>query len=246
MKISLKHFSEHFDTYQLFGKIPPSLRFYLERLFGTRLNEIIWSRRQISAGKDYLGAEKDIHRKFLVEKVSNFLPIHSILEIGCGTGLNLYLLHKKFPNAELRGIDINPNSVEHGNKWFKKEGISNVKLLVDKADELRQFQDKSFDIVFTDAVLIYIGPDKIKEVIAEMLRVTHKALIFGEWHCLGNPLGIYVGHWARDYKTLLKEFVPEEKMNITRIPEDSFNGDKNWYKYGAVIEVLRKESKGMK
>ena len=245
MKQSLKRFLKHFpDTYRLYGKIPPSLRFYLERLFGTRLNEIIWATRPISAGKDYQKAEDDPHRKFLVEKISNFSPT-CILEIGCGTGLNLYLLSKKFPDAELKGIDINSNSVGYGNTWFKQKNISNIKLSVGKADEL-EFKDKSFDVVFTDAVLIYIGPDKIKKLVKEMIRVAKKVLILNEWHCFeptSNPLGVYVGHWARDYKTLLKEFVPEEKINVARIPEGTFNKDENWHKYGAVVEVLIKEIK---
>lgn len=241
MRKSSKCFLRHFDPYPLFNKIPPILRVRLHRLFGTKLNEIIWAMRPISAGKDYLGAETDPHRKFLLEKISTFSPVHSILEIGCGTGLNLYLLSKRFPNAELKGIDINPKSVEYGNTWFKQEGISNVKISVGKADKL-VFQDKGFDVVLTDATLIYVGPDKIKKVIKEMIRVTRKALVLNEWHCFessSNPLGVYVGHWTRDYKALLKEFVPEERIFITKIPENTFKSDRNWRKYGAVIEMRK-------
>lgn len=63
-----------------------------------------------------------------------------------------------------------------------QEGISNVKLLEGKADTLGEFQDKSFDIVFTNALLIYIGPDEIREVVKEMIRITRKALILMELH----------------------------------------------------------------
>lgn len=235
MKALLKCFLKHCpDPYRLYSKIPPSLRFHLERLFGTRLNEIIWAARSISAGKDYQNAQDDPHRKFLLERISNFSPIYDILEIGCGTGLNLYLLSKRFPDAKLRGIDINSNSVQYGNTFFEHEGISNVKLSIGKADELK-FKDKSFDVVFTDAVLIYIGPDKIKKVVKEMIRVTRKVLILNEWYSFrpnSNPLGIYVGHWVRDYKTLLKEFVPEERMQVTKLPKGAFNSDKNWQKWG--------------
>lgn len=37
---------------------------------------------------------------------------------------------------------------------FAQEGISSIRLPVGKADELDQFTDKRFDIVFTDAVLM--------------------------------------------------------------------------------------------
>jgi len=87
--------------------------------------------------------------------------------------------------------------------------------------------------------LIYIGPDKIKEVINGMLRITRKALILFEWHsfgCASHPLGVYVGHWMRDYTALLKEFVPEETVHATKMPEKLW-ADKYWQKYGGIVEV---------
>jgi ubiquinone/menaquinone biosynthesis C-methylase UbiE len=161
------------------------------------------------------------------------------LEIGCNCGPNLYLLARRFPDVEIVGIDINPAAVQKGNDWFTQEGIKNVKLLLGKADELGQFKDKSFDIVFTDAVLIYIGPDKIKEVIKGMLGITRKALILFEWHsfgCASHPLGVHVGHWMRDYVSLLKEFVPQENIYVIKMPEELW-ADKYWQKYGGVVEV---------
>ena len=174
-----------------------------------------------------------------MERIFKFSP-SSVLEVGCNCGPNLYILAKRFPDAEIRGIDINPMAVQKGNEWLAQEGISNVKLSVGRADDLRQFEDKSFDVVFTDAVLIYIGPDKIRKVVEEMLRVTRKVLIFLEWHSFDskcNPLGVYVGHWMRDYTALLKEFVSENNIKVTKMPKDLWP-DKNWQKWGGVIEVV--------
>jgi ubiquinone/menaquinone biosynthesis C-methylase UbiE len=220
------------------------------RLVGTKLEEKYWAKRHFRQGDDWGNKENDwvrgywdsrdhSHRSFLMKRIFKLSP-SSILEIGCNCGPNLYIFAKKFPDAEIRGIDVNPMAVQKGNEWFTEEGISNVKLLVGKADDLRQFKDKSFDVVFTDAVLIYIGPDKIKKVIEEMLRVTRKALIFLEWHCFDsrcNPLGVYVGHWMRDYIALLREFVPESKIKVTKLPKALWP-DQNWQRWGGVIEVV--------
>jgi ubiquinone/menaquinone biosynthesis C-methylase UbiE len=145
----------------------------------------------------------------------------------------LRLLAKKFPDAEkIIGIDINPMAVKKGNEWLAQEGISNVKLLEGKADELGQFQDRSFDVVFTDAVLIYIGPDKIKDVMKEMVRVSRRALIFVEWYSeyqREDPqgLGVYCNvYWKRDYVALLRQFIPnypEDKIHISKFPEDMWS-----------------------
>ena len=81
---------------------------------------------------------------------------------------------------------------------------------------------------------------KIKKVIEEMLRVARQALILLEWHCFNsksNPLGVYAGHWMRDYVALLKEFVPERKIQVIKLPEELWS-DENWQRYGGVVEVV--------
>lgn len=228
-----------------------------ECLLGTGVREREWATRHLHEDErirddwgrghdDWIKSYKDStdhpHRQILIETVSKYDP-SNILEIGCNCGPNLYLLGKKFPDAEIRGVDINPLAVQKGNEWLAQEGISNVKLLEGKADELRQFQDKSFDIVFTDAVLIYVGPDKIKEVMEEMVRITQRALILVEWynfepdHKDPYGLGVYEqGNWKRDYVALLKQFVRGEDVHVTKITEEIWP-DKNWKEVGAVIEV---------
>jgi ubiquinone/menaquinone biosynthesis C-methylase UbiE len=220
------------------------------RLLGTKLEEKYWARAHLRRGDDWGDKENDwargywdsrdhSHRSFLIDRISRFSP-SSVLEIGSNCGPNLYILAKRFPNAELMGVDINSEAVQKGNEWFAQEHISNVKLTEGKADDLRLFQDKSFDVVFTDAVLIYVGPDKIRQVITEMLRVTRKALILLEWHDFDSsstPLGTYVGHWMRDYVALLKELVPEEEIRVSKLPRELW-ADPKWQKWGAVIETV--------
>ena len=228
-----------------------------EHLSGTKVTEKEWATRHLrkekkrddwaKGGRDwiksYWNSQDHSHRLFLIERISKFSP-NSILEIGCNCGPNLYLLAKKFPDAEIIGIDINPMAVQKGNEWLAQEDISNVKLLEGKADELEQFQDKSFDVVFTDAVLIYIGPDKINKVMEELVRITQGALILMEWHSFEpdhkdtSGRGVYhFGCWKRDYVALLKRFISEEQIHVTKITEDVWP-DKNWKEVGAVIDVV--------
>ena len=236
-----------------------TFRYLNEYFLGTRVREKHWATRHLRKGNDwnnmehpgeddewvrsYWDSRNHSHRTLIIERISAYYPFSSILEIGCNCGPNLYLLARKFPDAEIRGIDINTKAVQKGNEWLAQEGISNVKLLVGKADELSQFIDKSFDVVFTDAVLIYIGRDKIKKVIKDMIRITRRALILMEWHCFEpqrkdpNGLGVYhCGYWKRDYVALVQQFVPVEHCRVTKISEDIWP-DKNWSGVGAVIEV---------
>lgn len=231
-----------------------------------------WATRHLydeNWAEGYWKSRDDPHRRFLVEEISKHSPIKSVLEIGCASGPNLYLVAEKFPEADVRGIDISPVAVQKGNELFKQEDFSNVKLEVGKAQDLERFADKTFDVVFTDAVLIYISPDEIKHTIKEMLRVG-RVIILNEWHtfnklhafllntfyCLKGTLiarqrfknvkcslipkaslGLFVRHWARDYRTLFEEFVPKERIHVTKLPKGLWN-DQKWQRWGAIIEVV--------
>lgn len=105
-----------------------------------------------------------------------------------------------------------------------------------------EFRDKSFDVVVTDAVLIYVSRDTICGVIQGMVRLARKGLIFVEYHDFAQQLsdkqglGVYTaGHWVRDYVTLLKQFVPAGQIRVTRLG-DLWPGG-NWGKYGALVEA---------
>ena len=235
---------------------------HLQELFiGTKAQERKWARRHHHKGSDwenaqrlgdgrewvagYWGSRNNSHRAFLLEKIAAFSPFSTVLEIGCNCGPSLYPIAKRFPDVEIRGIDINPGAVKKGNELFGQEGLSNVKLSVGKADELGQFQDKSFDIVFTNSLLMYIGPDKIKQVIREMVRITNRALLLMERYCFQpackdpDGLGVYrYCAWERDYVALLSQFVPREQIHITKISKGIWPESPRWEEVGAVIEVV--------
>jgi len=227
------------------------IRSYQEILLGTEIQEKYWQKRHLLKKGDwqenedwvmgYWDSKVHPHRRFLIERIFRYSPL-SILEVGSNCGPNLYLLAKRNPQLKLVGIDINAKAIRVGKRLFGQEGISNVELLVGKTNALHQISDKSFDIVFTDAVLMYVGPDKIKKVVKEMFRISRKALIFLEWHENSEKdpkgLGIYhFGHWKRNHINLLKEFVRENQIHIEKIPEELWPG-KYWNQLGYIIEVI--------
>ena len=210
------------------------------RVLGTRFNEMIWRFRHVYKrgwAESYIQSFSHPHRQLLAKKISSDEPFTDVLEIGCASGPNLYLLAKKFPHAHFVGVDINPEAVKQGNIFFKRQGVRNVSLLVGKADDLGKFSDRSFDIVFTDAVLMYIGPDKIRKVAAEIERVVRKAILLVEHHSeQESDLGSYKEKWwLRDYAKLFQPF--SNQINVTRITSETWGG--NWAKFGYIIEIKR-------
>ena len=57
------------------------------------------------------------------------LSEQNIIDMGSGTGANLYYLNQRFPKCYFSGIDINPNFVKEGNEFFKEHEINNCKLI---------------------------------------------------------------------------------------------------------------------
>jgi len=223
-------------------KFLKNIKKLINKLFGTFGDELYWRFRHLFAdpkwAENYI-SENSIshaHRQFLIDKIAAYAPIENILEIGCASGPNLYLLKKRFPNIKTFGIDISKYAVRVGQEWFNNEKITDFKFSEGKADDLREFSDKSIDIIFTDAILIYIGPEKIRKVIKEIMRVARKAVILNERHD-SSTFCSYKDHWIYNYEALLSNFINIEKIMITKIPKELWPVE-GWKEFGAVIEAV--------
>jgi ubiquinone/menaquinone biosynthesis C-methylase UbiE len=212
------------------------------RVRGTEHYEKEWSAREYD--RFYSDSVNHPHRDLLLSIVSKYSP-RSVLEIGCNSGPNLLRIANAFPNAKLRGIDINRQAIEIGRKMLAETGIKNVELDIGKADELEVFRDKSFDIVLTDAVLIYIGRDKIDAIAREMVRIAKKAIVLVEYHDSSTSgEGSFVrkkGYWARNYNALFKSLKGVADVRLTKITRDIWDDD-YWSAYGHVVEVHLKDA----
>ncbi len=155
------------------------IREVAERYFlGTRVQEYIWKRRRLygstSPDTAFQESASEPHRQFVIQTIASRCPF-SVLEIGCNAGVNLYLLSRLMSRATLHGLDINVEAIREGQERFQRLGVSNIMLGVGRADDLTRYDAGSIDVVFTDAALMYIGPDKIDRAVAEIVRVAGKA-----------------------------------------------------------------------
>jgi len=207
---------------------------------GTRLGEWRWSKRT-SFSSDY-GWEtlNHPHRLFIADHIADLgFEFKTFLEVGCGVGPNLYLLARRYPGVEFTGVDINPSAVEAGNERMRRDNIRNVRLSVCKADALEYLPE--YDIVLTDAALMYIGPDKIRQVVGEISRIARLAVVLCEWHT-PEPvsLGRYERNWVRNYTSLLMESLPDAEVKVFWLGEKGGFDDALWKKYGAIVVATPK------
>jgi ubiquinone/menaquinone biosynthesis C-methylase UbiE len=211
-----------------------------DRFLGTASDEFYWKFRHLfdrNWAEDYLSEEALSNTKFITGEIERRIPFSSLLEVGCASGPNLYGLAKKYPEIKFYGIDISRKAIEVGKKIFAKEKISNIFLSEGKAENLEKFKDKSVDLVFSSAVLIYIGPDKIRQVLKEMVRVAKKKIILFEWNSERAEDSLFKAHWVHNYRFLINKFLPPgEKVKITKFPfSKDWSG--GWEEFGSIIEV---------
>ena len=175
---------------------------------------------------DYGLLESHSHRQTLLKELKK-LEFDSLLEIGCSYAPNLSLIKKEYPNVKLAGIDINRDAILRA--ILRVEG---AQLIVGDVNDL-PFKDKSFDIVLSDGVLVYVSPEEIDKVKSEMLRVARKAIILVEFHSEGlDKKGeISFSHRGRNYKELFKEY----EVEITKITNWT---ERNWDTTG-FIEIIK-------
>ena len=169
--------------------------------------------------------ESHPHRQELLKELKK-LEFDSLLEIGCSYAPNLSLIKKEYPNVKLAGIDINRDAILRA--ILRVEG---AQLIVGDVNDL-PFKDKSFDIVLSDGVLVYVSPEEIDKVKSEMLRVARKAIILVEFHSEGlDKKGeISFSHWGRNYKELFKEY----EVEITKITNWT---ERNWDTTGFIVII---------
>jgi ubiquinone/menaquinone biosynthesis C-methylase UbiE len=92
----------------------------------------------ITANLYYLiGFREQAYRKEAV-KALNLHPGDTVVEIGCGTGLNFPLLQSVVgPAGKIVGVDLTDAMLDQARKRIEKEGWSNVELVHSDAAEFR-------------------------------------------------------------------------------------------------------------
>ena len=61
-----------------------------------------------------------------------------------------------------------------GNDFLKEKNIPNAPLVRGSFGSLRQYANKSIDVIFTDAAMIYLNDNQAFAVVNEMIRVAKR------------------------------------------------------------------------
>lgn len=192
----------------------------------SRHSSLFWKWRHIWDRKwaDTYASAQSIahpHRTLIIEMIRPFSP-RSLLEVGCASGPNLFLITVRYPDVNVFGYDISQNAINIGKKILS--GYKNVMFY--NSDQ--EWDGRTYDIILTDATLIYFNGKEVKDIIEKMKDRVNRALIFCEWHDEGESR-TEMAHWVHDYKKLFGD-----DASLYKIPTVVWPGG-GWEKYGHMI-----------
>lgn len=206
---------------------------FFDWLLGGYSDELYWKYKHLLR-KDWKKIslnEEQADRKFLIDLILKKKNITKILELGCGDGVNLRIIAKKNPSIDLNGIDINKYVIQKGISIINKFNF-NIKLISGNMKNLKIYKNNEFDVVFTNAALMYVDPTNIYKLLSEALRVSRSKVFIFEQHTDGEHF--YNDKWVYNYKEIINKISKNNLIKIYKI-KDNRGGD--WKKFGKIVVV---------
>lgn len=173
-----------------------------------------------------------VQEKALVTSLRS-LRFGSVLEVGCGYGRILRLIHENF-DAVVAGVDLSGDQLRNAVDYLKNQGIS---LSQQSAGNLG-FPDGTFDLVLTCNVLLHVPPRRLDAVLKELLRVSRAHIVLIEPYKGDNRHFRKAYCWEHDYQVHLLRHgavhVKQQKFLMQEIPEPGYNRIIHVVKEGSV------------
>lgn len=172
-------------------------------------NQVKWL-RSFDVRQQYL--------KYVFENVDELLEKKNhltILEVGCGNGINLMEISKRYGDrVTLHGVDISENRLSIGRKYFNKE-LAKTSLSVQSITEKTNFEDNNFDLVYSIHCLEQIAYD-LRPALTEMHRITADRLLMLEPVFENGSFVQKCYLLLSDHTRILLKTIHELKFNLVR------------------------------
>jgi len=194
----------------------------------------------VNRSDDFLQSQKNLTDHCLCKLGS--LKNKSILEIGCGNGVQTNYISQKYQPSQITGIDLNPYNLAIAEQDKKQRGLKNIHYMVDDAQSLKNIKNNMFDVVINIESAFHY-PDKpafLKEIhrvlrpggqflIADILTKSKKNHLYKRgWK---KKMSLY--HWHQnDYETglLATKLKITQFEDITQKVVLGFNNYRSWLK----------------
>lgn len=140
--------------------------------------------------------------KFIID---NDNAPQSVLECGSNIGRNINFLNGILPNSKKSIIEISEEAYNEVNKRYNIFKKCNTSIL-------DSYFDVTFDLVFTQGVLIHIHPDDLLKNMKKIFQLSNKYILIGEYF---NRTPVMLDYQGQKNKLF--------KNNFGKVFQDNFN-----------------------
>lgn len=131
---------------------------------------------------------RDVRYKSLLIDQANIQPGYKVLDLGCGTGTLAMMAKEAQPEADVTGLDADPEMLEMAVEKSASQNID-VKFDTGFTDKL-PYPDASFDRVLSSIMIHHLTTTEKEATAREVFRVLKPG---GELHIIdfGKPVSLY-------------------------------------------------------
>lgn len=136
--------------------------------------------------KAYWDTLRAPHRDGLIRTLEQLQPFESLLEVGCGPGVNLWRIQEAFPDADLTGLDVSQAAVDSGAARFAAadedgtlKGSGRVALCAGVLPDALEAMGP-VDVVLSCYALAYVWPNRMHETLTQVLALARAAVVLAE------------------------------------------------------------------
>lgn len=157
-----------------------------------------WNRKPSDGWNTYWDSLAAPHRDALVEALAGVLPVRgSLLEVGCGPGVNLFRVLQAFPEVDVTGVDVSQAAVDNGFQRFERAMAAGelpetgrVALCAGEIPEALDVMEP-VDVVLSCYALAYVHPLDIRRTLEKLLELAERAVVIAEPMLVpGLPAGL--------------------------------------------------------
>lgn len=156
-----------------------------------------WNRKDAAGWDAYWDSLGAPHRDAIVDALQKLQPFRSLLEVGCGPGVNLFRVLQAFPNVDVTGVDVSQAAIDNGERRFslamdagELPGRGRAALCSGELPEALEVLD-TVDVVLSCYTLAYVHPVDIRRTLEQLLALADQAVILAEPMLVpGLPTGL--------------------------------------------------------
>jgi SAM-dependent methyltransferase len=153
------------------------------------MSRAFWERKTAtgpSSWASYWDTINAPHRNVIIDALRTVPAFGSLLEIGCGPGVNLFRVLQAFPDVDVTGLDISPGAIDSADRRLREAteggeltGTGRAAVCVGELTEALEVMEP-VDVVLSCYALAYVHPLDIQRTIEQLLDLAQRAIVIAE------------------------------------------------------------------